>query len=519
MSRPLLTLVVAVSGASVLAVEILGTRILGPFYGVSIFLWSALISVTLAALSLGYVMGGRWADRGTTAAGLSVMLGGAGLWLLAVPWLLRPILAATEPLGLRAAVLVAAVLLFFPPLAFLGMVGPYAIRMSADRLDVVGRSAGNVFAVSTVASVVAALATGFWLIPSVGVTRLTFGIAAVLLATALAAAFAGRHSVARVLVLVAGLALAALAFGRAHDDAASAAGGPHATTLRFVGQSPYAEIRVLDRDGLRYLLIDGGVHTIVRPGGWSPQQRYVIVTELLKPIFARPGDLLLVGLGGGSAARVFARGGWRVDAVEIDPVVARVAREHFGLDPEIARVHLMDGRRFLMTEARRFDIVLFDAFGSSSIPFHLVTDEVFALVERRLAPGGVFAINIETRGWHHPLTHALMATLAQRFETVWALPTIEPPDRVGNVILLASHRPLAVSDEDLGDPVATLSDDYEHWRVLQRIHAWDNRFGPEPGWGPVLTDDRNPADLWAEGINLAARRELHAFFGLRGGSW
>ena len=156
----------ALSGAAVLSLEILGTRVLGPYYGVSIYLWSALITVTLAALSVGYAVGGRWADRGPRLGALAWMLGGAGIWVLFVPWLEAPLLRLADGAGLRAAVLIAAVVLFAPPLLLLGMVSPYAIRLKAGRLDEVGRTAGNLFAVSTVASVLSAVATGFWLVPA-----------------------------------------------------------------------------------------------------------------------------------------------------------------------------------------------------------------------------------------------------------------------------------------------------------------------------------------------------------------
>ena len=115
MNRAWLYVVVALSGASVLAIEILGTRLLGPYYGVSLYLWSALISVTLAALSLGYALGGRSADRDPRPSRLATLLGGAGIWTLLVPWMRGPLLAATDHLGLRAAVLLTAVALFFPP--------------------------------------------------------------------------------------------------------------------------------------------------------------------------------------------------------------------------------------------------------------------------------------------------------------------------------------------------------------------------------------------------------------------
>ena len=185
MKKNFLYLLVAISGACVLTVEILGTRILGPFYGTSLFLWSALISVTLAALSLGYALGGRWADKGATLFRLSLLLALAGLWIICIPWLKRPILLLTESVGIRFAVLTTAFILFFPPLTLLGMISPYAIKLKAQNLTEIGRTAGNLYAVSTIASVLSALLTGFVLIPNVGVAGLTMLTGLVLLVTAI----------------------------------------------------------------------------------------------------------------------------------------------------------------------------------------------------------------------------------------------------------------------------------------------------------------------------------------------
>ena len=182
MSSAFLYVVVFVSGAAVLALEILGTRILGPFYGVSLFLWSALITVTLLALSVGYALGGRWADRRALPIRLYYVVASAGLWTLLIPWMRRPVLFIAEPFGLRFAVLVAAFALFFAPLMLLGMVSPYAIKLRARSIDVVGRTAGDLYAVSTVGGVVAALVTGFVLIPNIGVARLTYSVGASLIA-------------------------------------------------------------------------------------------------------------------------------------------------------------------------------------------------------------------------------------------------------------------------------------------------------------------------------------------------
>jgi len=493
---------VIVSGASVLAIEMLGTRILGPFYGVSLYLWSALISVTLAALSLGYSIGGRWADRGPTLGRFAMLLGVAGLWICLIPWLRSPILVAAEPLGLRTAVLIAATLLFFPPLALLGMVSPYAIRLKATRVETVGTTAGNLFAVSTIASVISAVATGFLLIPNVGVYSLVTIIGvALLVAAANVSILSRQRRFAWSAVLLLAAAGAVVSPGDS-DPAARPEEG-----LLAVRQSLYGEIRVVDVNDTRHLLIDGGTHTIVDRTTGESHFAYVHVVDLARGYFAGPGDVLLVGLGGGSVAKNFAAVGWKVDAVEIDPVITEMAHTHFGLGADQATVYDMDARQYLMTHDKLYDLIIMDAFGSSSIPFHLVTTEAFALLRTRLRPGGVVAMNVEALGWDDILVGALLATARTQFANAVALPIAEPPDRLGNVVLFISDRSLELA-EDPPVPLDRFSAEYN------RAHAWDNRFESRAAAAaPILTDELNPVDVWAERINQAARRQLREYFG------
>jgi spermidine synthase len=517
MKHLVLYAIVFVAGAAVLAIEILGTRILGPFYGVSLFLWSALITVTLVALAVGYWLGGRWADRGARLARLGWLLGAAGLWLLAIPWTGHPLLAVAEPLGIRLAVLVSAFVLFAPPLTLLGMVAPYAIRLRAASLSEVGRSAGDLYALSTLASVLAALATGFWLIPTVGVTRLVTLVGVMLLLGAAAALGAGSRGRSAALVAVA-LAGAGLASAGLRRRAATQAASGEAKLIAAL-HSPYADVRVVDAAQGRFLLIDGGIHTVVDPESWRARLDYVAVVDIVKNFFPKPGRLLLVGLGGGSVAKSFAGDGWSVDAVEIDATIVDVARRYFGLLRRDARVFTMDGRAFLRRHRDAYDVVVLDAFGSCAIPFHLITGESFDLVARRLRPGGVLAVNIESVGWRDPLVASVAATLGRAFTRVVALPIAEPPNALGNLVLLASERVLELDEEKLGRPFDYLSDPDAHRAVVQRNHAWDNRFAPDAYGKTFFTDDLNPVDVLAERINLEARRRLHAHRSLRDLAW
>lgn len=502
MTNLFIYLAVVISGASVLAIEILGTRILGPFYGVSLYLWSALISVTLAALSAGYALGGRWADRGPTLGRFSAVIGLAGLWILAVPWLRGPTMDLMAHAGLRAAVLLSATVLFFPPLVLLGIVSPYAIRLKASSINVVGRTAGNLYAVSTMASVAAAVATGFVLIPNLGINELTLAVGVALVVTALIGLTTRRNARAGMAALIV-LPVAGAILLRT-TPSARVKPSPDIGLLA-VEHSAYAELRVVDYRGQRYMLIDGGTHTIVDAASGESLFPYVDVLDIAKLFFEKPGRMLVVGLGGGSVVNRFVKDGWQVDAVEIDPVVTRLAFKYFGLKREDASVHHMDGRRFLSTTDDTFDIVIMDAFGSSSIPFHLVTRESFALIRSRLARDGLLAMNVEATAWHDVLVHSLAATMMEIFEYVTVLPMAEPPNTLGNLVLLASDRPLELGTE-LPAPTDRFSREYH------RAHAWDNRFEVEPNRGIVLTDNHNPVDIWAERINLEARKQLHEYF-------
>ena len=500
------SIVVFVSGAAVLAVELLGTRVLGPFYGVSLFLWSALITVTLLALSVGYAVGGRYADRGPELSRLCWMLVAAGAWLLLLPLLRGPVLHVAEPFGLRAAVLVAAFLLFGPPLTLLGMVSPYAIRLRTTSLGEVGRTAGDLYALSTIGSVVAALLTGFFLIPYVGVARLTALVGVLLVVVALVGLLAARRSKSAAVMSLILVPLAWLGLGASVQRPDPEHG------LLSVEQSAYAELRVVESEGIRYMVIDGGTHTIVEAASNESLFFYVHVLDLLNHVRGEGGELLVVGLGGGSVPKLFARQGWTVDAVEIDPVVTRLAREHFGLTDDEAEVFHEDGRHFLAASAKTYDAIVLDAFGSSAIPFHLITQESFALAAARLAPDGILALNVESVGWDDPLVGALTATLHQEFPYVLALPIAEPPDALGNVILFASRYELELLREIPATPDRFSA-------IYAKNHAWDNRFEPAFDGAPVLTDDLNPVDIWAERINRVARGSLHDFFDEDGLSW
>jgi spermidine synthase len=500
-------LAVIMSGAAVLALELLGTRLLAPFCGADIYLWSALISVTLIALSCGYALGGRFADKGPNLLRLALLIGLAGIWIVAIPWLRLPLFSLAQSIDLRIGVMLIALILFFPPMALLGMVSPYAIRLRAASVETVGTTAGNLYAISTVASVVAALATGFILIPSIGVPTLVFVIGLLLIVTAAI----GRITQSKTKGAIAALLILAVTISLWFFASPKQAANPESGLLA-VETSAYADLRVVERDSVRYLLVDGGTHSSVDVLTLQTHMSYVNVLNLTRNYFDKTGTMLTVGLGGGSVAKGFAQKGWKVDAVEIDPVVTKLAHEYFGLAPKECQTYEMDGRQYLTTHTNSYDVIILDAYGSSYIPFHLVTKEAFALAKSRLNTDGILALNVECVGWNDPLVASLAKTIGESFKNVVALPIVEPPDQFGNLVLFASDQSLELAQAP-PVPIDRFSLEYD------QAHAWDNRFKPEIATSQILTDNLNPVDSWSGRINRAARAFYHSSLDTRGIAW
>ncbi len=407
----MLQTVVFFSGAILMSLEILGSRILAPTHGNSLFVWGSLIGVFLAALAAGYWLGGICADARPLPAGLAAALLGSGILVWAIPTLVEPVVRLAGA-GARSGPLLAATGLFFLPTVLMGMVSPYAIRLHGVAGGALGRTAGGLYALSTAGSIVGTLGTAFYLVPLLGVAELVryLGVGLLLLAglSLWATRGAGRWGGA---VIVAGvLALLPAPGGQQPEMAApppASGGADSGTEQGFRGEllkviyrsdSLYHQIRVSEGDGVRYLRFDRSWQSGMALD--DPFRGVFDYTDYFHLGFAlRPQirDVLVVGLGGGTVPKQM----WqdypqvRIDVVEIDPEVERVARRYFALpDDQRLQVHVQDGRRFLEMTERRYDLIVLDAYYADAIPFHLITQEFLTLVRSRLQEGGLVAANV-----------------------------------------------------------------------------------------------------------------------------
>ncbi len=510
----MLSLLVLGSGAVLMGLEMLGSRLLAPYFGNSLFVWGSLIGVFLSALSLGYLLGGRAADRpaGSPSSGRSGRRRWA--WVAVLPWLTPTVLEGLEARQWpRLAPLLASLALFFGPGVLMGMVSPLAIRLRAKGVERLGQDAGGLYALSTAGSIAGTLLTSFWLIPALG-SRALLGVLGLTLLV-LAGGYAISHRRMAEGVLAGALAAATLLTSVPVSGLgvpASPAAAQGTKVVERIGGEPVEMTIVLEEDSLYHHLrvMDGGDSRYLRfDNSWQsgmylkdPFRTRFLYTDYFALPYAlglKPKKVLFIGLGGGSTPKHY----WKndpevqVDVAEIDPEVVRVARRYFALpdDPRL-NVTAEDGRRFLENSREKYDLICLDAYYADSIPFQLTTREFLEVVKSHLTPGGVVAANIigAYEGPRSSLYRSFEKTFAAVFPTRYSFPLYwrNDPDQLRNIMLLAtearrqSPERLAGEADRVGASVG-VPELGQYARTLYQEPV-------ETDDVPLLTDDHAPVD-------------------------
>src|SRR3954452_21613983 len=330
---PPLRLLVFVVGASSLGAEIAAVRLLAPFFGASTIVWANTIGVVLVALSVGYWLGGRLADRHPHMRGICLVVVSAAHLLAVVPFVSHPLLnLAVDALdqisaGAFIGSLLAVLVLVAIPVLLLGAVSPYAIRLAVSSVEEAGTVAGRLYATSTAGSLVGTLLSALVLIPLIG-TRRTFLVFA--LGVSLVAG-AGVWPARRYAPAAAGIALLiALPVGTLKAKTADG-------RVIYEAETPYQYARVIQQhDGTRLLELNEGqaFHCFYRPHD-PLTGRYTDGALVLPFLSARraPARLAVLGNAAGSLSRsygAFFPRTW-VDGVEIDPELSQIGRRYFDM--------------------------------------------------------------------------------------------------------------------------------------------------------------------------------------------
>ena len=471
----------------------MASRVIAPYFGNSVYVWGSLIGVFLAALSVGYFLGGRistrWPERGPFLA--LVFLAGAATY--PIPHFSAAVLGqiAVRDFGPRGNPLLGSTALFFIPSALMATISPYAVRLRTKSVEGVGDVAGRLYALSTLGSIVGTLLAAFVLISTFGVrsiiqilgaTEMVLAVAGLLWARRAGAAAAAAAGVAVVMLLTAGAPADAADVIRSKDTV-------------------YHRITVSDEGQVRYLRLDNywqSARDQVAPlRTVFPYTDYLHLPILFDAGFRR---VLFMGMGGGTTPSRFHHDYPQamIEVVEIDPAVVATARSLFALpDDRRLAVHVMDGRLWLRRAPERYDLITLDAYLIDTIPFHLATREFYQEAAARLNPGGVVASNVigAVHGPESRLFRAIYKTFRSVFPHVYVFPVGGgAPQSLQNIILVGTGDPPLTSAEILARAAAmerggtVRIDGFAQDAAALLSAPIDTRDVP------VLTDDYAPTD-------------------------
>jgi spermidine synthase len=483
------------SGLVTLAVELSAFRLFAPVFGASNLISAVVIGLILLYLAAGYFLGGRWADRSPHAVTLYRIITWGAFLVGLIPFVAQPLLRLTRDnlqnlASLDAALVVFAfvvtLILFAAPVTLLGCVSPFALRLSMGSVEQSGRTAGRLYAVSTLGSFIGSFLPELVLLNLVG-TRGTFVVLALVL---IAIGLIGLKKQALPLLwmpiaLIVLHALLPISFS-------SLAG-----TL-YQDESSYNYIQVVQRDQTRYLLLnDGqGVHSIYAPGTIQTNGTWDYFT--IAPYFNAPPTpvqrVALIGLAGGTLARSFTElyGPIPIEGIEIDPKIVAVGRTYFGMTQPNLKVFVGDGRAAFNRLPYTYSVIGIDAFRVPYIPWHLTTREYLRELRDHLAPDGVLVANVGRTRTDYSMVDAMARTASTVF------PSVHVIDVAGslNSIVYATMRPTTL--ENLRANLAVM----RHPLLTTTAQLAVQHARPLNPNAIVFTDDNAPVERLTNGLML-----------------
>ncbi len=488
-----------VGGLVSMALEMAASRLLEPFFGTSNLVWAAIIGLILLFLSVGYALGGRWADRSPHPASLYTLLIAAGLAIAVIPFVTHPVLllagqgVAAWNAGQVAGTFIVVLLLFAVPVTLLACVSPFVIRLAMTDVQLSGVTSGKVYAISTVGSFLGTFLPVLLLVPVLGTRRTFLSLGLLIIATGLWGLWDANRR--RFWMWVWTLPVLVVLLLLKPPSIKPQAG------LIYEDESAYNFIQVIEKNEIKFLLLNEGqgIHSVTMPekvltgGTWD----YFLIAPYFNTSPYTPQQvkrLLVIGLAAGTIPAQYTEiyGEIPIDGVEIDPAIAEVGRDYFNMTQPNLNVYAADGRYFLKQTDARYDVVAVDAYRLPYIPWHLTTVEFFQELRDHLTDQGVVGINVGHTPDDWRLVEALAATMGQVYPSVHAFTV----PKTFNAILVATVQPTTA--ENLSANLALLEDSRLR-TVAER--AVVNSIEVAPG-GQIFTDDRAPVELLTDTLVL-----------------
>ena len=493
-----ITLGVFLAGFSSLALEFSASRLLGNFFGTSNIVWASIIGLILVYLTLGYWIGGKWADRSPHEKTFFSILAWGAFFTALIPLISRPILRFSSSafdfmqLGILLGSFSAVIILFSVPVVLMGMASPFALRIALKDADSSGRIAGQIYAISTLGSILGSFLPVLVLIPLIGTYRTFLVISAMLWSTSFIGlvALKDKKGILRILWMPFLIALCAFTLMQGTDKSASG--------IVFEGESAYNYIQVQEIDGSMLLRLNEGqgIHSIYNPdtsfyrGPWD----LVVAAPFFNSSFTEPNRVnsaAILGLAAGTSARQLVNAFPQINilGIEIDPLIVETGRKFFAMNIPNLTVLVEDARWGLTRQTNLFDIIFIDAYRPPYIPPHLVTLEFFGETYQHLTETGVVVLNVARIADDRELINTLATTLQQVFADVYV---VDIPDTFNSMIY--ATRKVSRPTDLISNYSALVKIPNANTLILETLQLAIANLQTEYQSAMVFTDDRAPIE-------------------------
>lgn len=426
---------IIIEGATVMAVELCGAKLMAPLYGGSLFVWAAILAITLAALAFGYFYGGILSSKEKPVIKLYYVISISAVFIALMPFVAQFVLPLLSYLNFNFAVIISAFLLIFSPIFLLGCTSPLFIRLNAATLDTVGLISGKVYAISTFGGIVSTFLCGFFLIPELGLKN-TLLIFSILLFVSGFLTLKTIKPVASIL-FIAALFVSSKSINETKKHLFSAHG--------VLGEITVSEFE-RDEKKIRSLQVNKIIQTEMEMASNKSNLPYISIIDSLVEVKQEKAEALVLGLGGGMVANLLCNKNFKVDGVEFDNRIIESAKNYFYLNSNVNAIN-NDARRYINQCKKKYDLIIFDLFKAEEQPAHIITVESLKNLKQIINPNAVVILN-----WHGyqtlPLgkgTEILLNTFRSSGFDIDVIPT-GPIEDYRNLLIVAHSSNVVVNN-------------------------------------------------------------------------
>ena len=397
MKKYKLEIIVFLSGAIGMGLELIAARVLSPYVGSSNVVWTSIIGIILASMSLGYWIGGKKADKNANIDILSKILLTSALFTSAIPLLETAIVKQLAGMvgNLIIAAILCAIIVFSIPSFLLAMVSPFAVKIKSKEDDEIGTLSGRISSLSTIGSIVGTFLMGFVLIPNIGVSNINIGVTLTLvIMSIIAREKKDKKYICSTIILVC-IMIVLMLLGKWIFKLSN-------PNILLDTDSQYSRIWVkeiqTEQGTYKTLQVDTGLESYINTETGEMGAKYLRFYDLFEYFNKDAKSTLLIG----GAAYTYPIHYLQkytdktIDVIEIDDKMTQIAVEQFGLNINDKRlkVYNQDGRSYLNYSQNKYDTILIDAFKGLNAPFELTTYEALTNAKNMLNENGIVLTNI-----------------------------------------------------------------------------------------------------------------------------